>query len=314
MAGVLAWILSWPIRFVLGTAKVLASFPLAAVYTQSVYIVVWLVFVYVLLAVFLCSPKQRTGQMIACGILGLCVALLISWAEPLGDDLRVTVLDVGQGQSILLQSRGQTLLVDCGGDDDEATADLVAETLLSQGITRLDGVIVTHCDRDHAGGLPYLLTRVDTDVIFYPGTDKLELTLANAYPVFEDLMLTFGDAIIQIFAPIYAAESNENSLCALFTYGNCDILITGDRGSLGETVLVQTHVLPDVELLIAGHHGSKYSTTETLLETVKPEYIFVSAGSGNPYGHPANEMLERAAKYGCAVYRTDIHGTLTFRR
>ena len=79
-------------------------------------------------------------------------------------------------------------------------------------------------------------------------------------------------------------------------------------------MLLQTHTLPDVELLIAGHHGSKYSTTERLLEAVKPEYIFVSAGEGNRYGHPATEMLERATKYGCAVYRTDIHGTLTFRR
>lgn len=314
MAGILSWLLSWPIRFVLGIAKLLTSVPLAAVSTQSVYIVIWLVFVYVLLAVFLCGRKRRPGQLIAYALAGLCVALLISWLEPLSDDVRVTVMDVGQGQSILLQTGGRTVLVDCGGDDDEQTADLVAGKLLSQGISRLDAVIVTHCDRDHAGGLPYLLTRIKADLVLYPATDTLQLDHDNLFPVSEDLLLTVGDGEIRIFAPIYASESNENSLCALFTVGNYDILITGDRGALGEAVLVNQYDLPEVELLIAGHHGSKYSTTETLLEAVKPDYIFVSAGADNPYGHPAAEMLERAANYGCAVYRTDIHGTLTFRR
>ena len=126
--------------------------------------------------------------------------------------------------------------------------------------------------------------------------------------------MTFGNAEIRIFGPIFVTESNENSLCILFTFEDCDILITGDRGNFGESMLLQYHDLPDVELLIAGHHGSKHSTSEALLDAVRPEYIFVSAGTGNRYGHPAQEMLDRAAKYGCAVYQTDIHGTLTFRR
>lgn len=314
LAGFLAWLIGWPIRYVLEISKLLASFPLAAVYTQSVYIIGWLLFVYLLLAVFLYCGKRNAKLVTVCIILGLCIALLASWMEPMQTDLVVTVLDVGQGQSILLQSRGNTVLVDCGGDDDEAVADQVAQTLLSQGITRLDAVILTHCDRDHAGGLPYLLSRIGADAVFYPSTEAFLLENQNVYPVSEDLSLTFGNAEIQIFGPIFVSESNENSLCVLFTYGDCDILITGDRAAFGEAMLLQSQSLPDVELLIAGHHGSKYSTTESLLAAVKPEYIFVSAGAGNRYGHPAQEMLERAEKYGCAVYRTDIHGTLTFRR
>lgn len=313
-ASVLAWVIAWPIRFVLWVSKQLASFPLAAVYTKSPYIVAWLVFVYVLLAVFLLSTKRKPFVLICCGVLGLCVALLASWIEPLGDDLRVTMLDVGQGQSILLQSEGRTFLVDCGGDRDTDTADTVAETLLSQGVSHLDGIIITHSDTDHAGGLEYLLTRVDADVIFYPVTDELALEGENLYPVSEELELTFGAANIQIFGPIYASDSNENSLCVLFTVENCDILITGDRSSLGESILLAEHTLPDVELLVAGHHGSKYATSEALLNAVQPEIIFVSAGADNSYGHPTQEMLDRAAQIGAVVYRTDLHGTLTFRR
>ena len=313
-AGFLAGFIGCLIRFVLDVSRFLSAVPMAAVYTKSMYIVAWLAFVYLLLTVFLCSRKRYPWVLVCCVILGLCVALFASWLEPLQSDLRVTVLDVGQGQSILLQSRGNTVLVDCGGDDDMQTADCVAETLLSQGINRLDAVILTHCDRDHAGGLRYLLTRVDTDMVFYPSTETISVENIQTFPVSEDLQLTFGDAKIDIFGPIYVEDSNENSLCVLFRYEDCDILITGDRGSFGESMLLQTHTLPDVELLIAGHHGSKHSTTDALLDAVRPEYIFVSAGAGNRYGHPASEMLERAAKYGCAVYRTDIHGTLTFRR
>ena len=73
-------------------------------------------------------------------------------------------------------------------------------------------------------------------------------------------------------------------------------------------------VLPQVDLLVAGHHGSKHSTSELLLETVSPEVVFISAGKDNPYGHPAQELLNRLEDFGCRVYRTDLHGTLTFRR
>lgn len=314
LSGGIAWLLAWPIRFVLWASKLLASFPLAAVYTKSPYVTLWLVFVYVLLAVFLVSHRKKPYILLCCAVLGLCAALAASWLEPLTDDLRVTVLDVGQGQSILLQTEGKTFLVDCGGDSDADAADTVAETLLSQGVSRLDGVIITHCDADHVGGLANLLTRIGADVIFYPATDTLELAGENLCAVSDDLRLTLGSSEITIFGPIYAAEGNENSLGVLFTVEDCDILITGDRGSLGESVLLSKHDLPDVELLIAGHHGSKYSTTEALLQAVRPEYIFVSAGADNPYGHPAQEMLDRAAVIGAAVYRTDLQGTLTFRR
>ena len=313
LATVLGWVIGWPIRLVLFLSDLLASVPLAAVYTKSAYIVAWLVFVYILLAVFLLSRKRHPQMLIACGAVGLFLALLASWAEPRMDDLRVTMLDVGQGQSILLQADGRTYLVDCGGDSDTEAADTVAETLLSQGIYRLDGIIITHCDVDHMGGLANLLSRIPTDVILYPATDQLDMPDAKLYPVSRDLDLPLGKAKLSVFGPLGTADGNENSLCVLFTVGDCDILITGDRGSLGETALLR-NPLPDVELLIAGHHGSKYSTTEALLQAVRPDYIFVSAGVDNSYGHPAQEMLDRAAAVGAAVYRTDLHGTLIFRR
>lgn len=320
VASFLGTILAYPIRYVLGIAKIMGNLPLAAVYTKSVYIVIWLVYVYVLLLILLLQRKKEPGNMLAAGLIGLCLALVLSWWEPTLYDTNVTVLDVGQGQSILLQSGDRTYLVDCGGDRDEDTADLIAETLLSQGVYRLDGIILTHMDADHAGGLKCLLTRIDSELILLPGTDAEEAERIRermdgfVQLVEEDIVLRFEGGEIRIFAPIGGDKSNENSLCILFDTEKCDILITGDRSEYGEWLLMMEHDLPKVDILIAGHHGSKHSTSQQLLETVQPEIVMISAGKDNRYGHPAPELLKRLENFGCTIYRTDENGTIIYRR
>ena len=320
-AAFAASIIGWPIRYVLGVSKFLGGLPLAAVYTRSGYIAAWLVFVYVLLIVFLISREKKPWMLSCCAVLGLLLALLASWTEPLLNECRMTVLDVGQGQSILLQSEGRTYLVDCGGDRDNETADIVAETLLSQGVTRLDGIIVTHFDRDHSGGLPMLLTRISSDSLFIPRTDNTEqpewimqMDEGTVVSVSDNMELRFGSGKITIIGPTFSADDNENSLCILFQTENCDILITGDRSDAGERMLLRQAQLPQVDVLIAGHHGSKYSTSWELLQAVKPEMVIISAGEDNPYGHPAPELLDRLTQTGCYIYRTDQNGTIVFRR
>ena len=317
MAAALGAVLSWPVRYVLLTAKTLASFPLAAVYTRSIYIVFWLVFVYVLLVVFLLMKRKQPGVLVCCGILGLCMALLASWAEPLTCDTRITMLDVGQGQAILLQSEGKTFLVDCGGDNDERTADIIAETLLSQGIHRLHGIILTHYDRDHSGSLRNLLTRIGADRLFLPDTrNEFEEpeTDGEILYVWEDLELAFGDAKLLIYGPVYSGMDNENSLCVLFDTEKCDILITGDRSAFGERMLLRNRTLPDVDILVAGHHGAADSSSEELLNAVTPETVLISVAKDNIYGHPADELLQRLEQYNCSVLRTDENGTIIIRR
>ena len=143
-----------PIYFVLYTAEFLSKLPFSAVYTSNVYAVAWLVGAYALAAIFLFQRKKQPKLVLLAVIFTFLLSQLYSWVEPLHDDFRVTVLDVGQGQSILLQSEGKAFLVDCGGDDSEDAADTTAEALLSQGICRLDGIVVTHFDKDHVGACP----------------------------------------------------------------------------------------------------------------------------------------------------------------
>ena len=312
-AGALAWIVAWPIRYVLGVSRLLAKIPLAAVYTESIYIVAWLVFCYALLLVFLCGARRRPGILLCCGVLGLALSLCLSWGEPMLDRCRVTVLDVGQGQSIILQSGGRTWLVDCGGYN---AADKAAETLLSQGVFRLDGLILTNYDRDHAGSAADLLTRVPADAVFLPDTgagEGMEELAERTVWVSQDLDITYGGTAMTIFRPLYTDSDNESSLCILFSAANCDILVTGDRSGFGERLLLREHELPPLEILVAGHHGAADAVSEELLAATRPSVVAISVDE-NPYGQPADALLERLAKYGCAVFRTDRDGDLIFRR
>ena len=318
---VLASVIAWPVRYVLTISKFLSKIPFAAVYTASIYIVAWLVFAYVLFILFLISKEKKPELFAGCTVCALCLCIAASWAEPLTDDCRMTVLDVGQGQSIILQSEGKTYLVDCGGNYEDTAANVAVQKLLSQGIGHLDGVIVTHFDADHSGGVDYLLSRIPADVVFVPdytdesGTvEALEKRMPGRINyVMNDLVLTYGATKITIFGPVVPDSGNESSLAVLFQRENCDILITGDRSDFGERMLLKNAQLPDLEILVAGHHGSKHSTCEELLAATMPEIVVISAGENN-YGHPASEVLDRLSEFGCTVYRTDIHGTITLRR
>ena len=122
---------------------------------------------------------------------------------------------------------------------------------------------------------------------------------------------------IEDFLAVYSAEegktNNESSLCVLFQPENCDILITGDRSSAGEVALLEKADLPDLEILVAGHHGADSSTSMELLNQTRPEVVLISAGADNRYGHPNWETLERLKLFGCKVYRTDLEGTIILR-
>ena len=317
IAVILGKLLTVPAGFVLWVAKVMSSVPLAAVYLAGNYIVFWLGFVYLLLAVFLLQRNRQPVIAVCLSLISLCVCLMLSWLEPQLDDTRITMLDVGQGQSVLLQSEGCTFLVDCGGDSDTVTADTVAQALLGQGISRLDGIILTHYDADHAGALHNLLTRIDCDLLIVPRTEGKEFVQdldVTVYPLTHELQLTFGTARITVYGPVFAGESNENSLCVLFDTEKCDILITGDRTEFGEDMLLRKTRLPDVDVLVAGHHGSADSTSPALLQAVNPEIVLISVGEGNFYGHPDPDLLSRLREAGCEVYRTDLNGTIVIRR
>ena len=314
LGKLLAWGISWLMRYVLLVAKGLAALPFAAVYTRSKWIIVWLAFCYVLLLLGIAWKGRRVWLCGMAAVVSLCLAVGCSWTNTMSGAFQMTALDVGQGQCLILQSDGKTFVVDCGGDYAKGIADLASQTLLSRGISRIDGLILTHFDADHSGAAQMLMQRIQTDAVYIPGYEEnafSEMDLARV--VRSQTQLSYSDTVITLIPSESGDTGNESSLCVLFQTEKCDILITGDRSWAGEMELLEQIMLPKLEVLVAGHHGAATSTCQALLDATRPETVIVSVGEDNIYGHPAKTLLDRLEAAGCTVLRTDLEGTIDYR-
>jgi competence protein ComEC len=170
-------------------------------------------------------------------------------------------------------------------------------------------------DKDHSAGVANLLTRLDADVLIVPPV-SMEIDCGGVLTLAADREISFqwSNSKLTVYGEKLLESNNENSICILFDTEKCDILITGDRDWEAEARLLQKVQLPKVDVLIAGHHGSAYATSEQLLDTVCPQIVCISVGADNIYGHPAAQTLKRLQAHGCDIYRTDLHGTISLRR
>lgn len=310
-------------QFILRTAGLLAKIPGHAVYFANPYLKYWLAYVYLLFAAaYILRDKRRRKYLLASVLAALSLAATLELGQRLyQNDLDVLVLDVGQGQSIILSSGGRRALVDCGSanrwKDSGAAA---AQQLLSMGCRRLDWLILTHYDSDHVSGITALLDRLPADVLLAPrqaedpALQRQVLAAAKEHEtavcfVDEALRLDFGLGTLEVIPSPGQGGDNEEGLVILAAAENHRFLITGDMSAASERALLEAYPLPEADALAAGHHGSKYSTSQELLDALQPEAVCISAGS-NAYGHPAQETLDRLARQGCAVYRTDLLGTI----
>ena len=169
---------------------------------------------------------------------------------------------------------------------------------------------------------PFQLARMAVDEILVPlpgeGDGEAHsniVALAEEYGtalryVTEDEILPLGAASLTIFAPVGDGSSNEEGLSVLSTVGDFDLLLTGDMNRGSEEALLAHTALPDLEVLVVGHHGSRTSCGEEFLDALTPEAGIISVGR-NSYGHPTNETLQRLVRRGMTVYRTDLQGDLS---
>lgn len=316
-----AWCVSWLIRYVQLCATGLSKVPYSALYTGDRYVVAWLIAAYILLGIFLLTKKKKPLLFFGCVIGCLAVCLFLSTVERKTDNYCVTVMDVGQGQSVLLQCGSESYLVDCGGDSGSVVADTVRHWMMSEGVRHLDGVILTHYDTDHCNGVLPLLEMVKVEHLYLPNIycktdikDRLYTQYSDRITtVSDDMQITMQDGVISLFAAETTKNENDSSLCILFQPADCDILITGDRAFSGEQSLLEDVTLPQLEVLVVGHHGSESSTSLELLYETRPKDTVISVGEGNAFGHPAKETLMRLSMFECRIWRTDINGTVQFR-
>ena len=327
LAGqVLAWAVAWPLRYVLGAAELLSRLPGAALSAKNPLVVLWLVFVYVLFAVtYRLSErgKYRPVLPVCCCVCTLCaVVLLTAWST--ASVPCVTALDVGQGQSIAFLAGNDTVLVDCGGNGAVTNAgDTAAQYLRSVGRSTVDVLVLTHSHEDHTNGVLRLLQQVRVRMLVVPEAADSEseplrgiLKLAEQKNVeilrlSEDTQLELQHITLAVYARL-GRTHEDGCLMLRASVGEFDTLITGDVKTEVEAQLALAYDLSGTELLVAGHHGSRYSTGETLLDATGAQRAIVSCGY-NAYGHPTEETLERLQNHGIEIYRTDQLGSVTVR-
>ncbi|MBN1044882.1 MBL fold metallo-hydrolase [Clostridium botulinum] len=234
------------------------------------------------------------------------------------NNMKVHYIDVGQGDSELIQIGDKNILIDAGCNDNKAL-----NYLKSIGVTNLDYVIATHPHEDHIGGMTNVINNFNVKEFYAPKVTHTTRTFENMVKALQNKglkitaptigdTLTIGNATMQFLAPNsskYQDLNNYSIVCKL-KYGNTSYLFTGDAESLSEGEILAKQLDIQADVLKLGHHGSHSSTSQAFLDKVNPRYAIVSCGKGNDYGHPHQETVDKLNKKGIEMLRTDVSGTI----
>jgi|HubBroStandDraft_4_1064222.scaffolds.fasta_scaffold00100_18 competence protein ComEC len=329
---------TWLIAWTFSAVQIVSSLPGAIVPMTPAPL--WCVAAYD--ATLLAAPLlwRRGGQTFAMAAV-LVAAGLVLW-PPRGLDgrLRVTILDVGQADAIVVQTpRGHVFLVDAGGrlergaTGDDSVAERVGERtvvpfLLRHGIHAIDAILISHPHGDHAGGVAPVLRHLRVAQI----ADSGQRYAGHAY---LDAMATARDEGVGMNYPRAATQwrtddgvtlnfigpslpfigggnaINSNSVAFILRYGRFRMLFTGDAGSESERRFLDSGVDLHADVLKVGHHGSAYGSCPSFIAAVSPRYAVISVGRHNLFGHPAPSTLETLQRFGAIIYRTDENGAVT---
>ena len=314
-------------RLVLWLMRAMGSFRHSAVYTSNLLMALWLVLLYGGAGLFgLLHLRLRVLLILfaAAGVL-LCLILLLTPRLHRAETLTAAVLDVGQGQCVVLRSDSATVMVDCGSSSGADAGGVAGRYLASVGEDRVDALVLTHYHADHTNGVEELLAMAEVTTLLVPvpapeDTERYDKLLALAesnsvsvYTVSRTSYVAFGSSELVIYPPAGGLTENERCCSVLAREGEYELLMTGDMPDSEEKRLVETAHLPDIEVLIVGHHGSRTSACEELLDAVTPETAVISVGRDNPYGHPSEKTLDRLEERGITIYRTDLSGSVILR-
>lgn len=237
---------------------------------------------------------------------------------PTKNDLKVHFIDVGQGDSILVDLGETEILID-GGDKSPG----VVEYLSGFVDGALEVMVATHPHADHIGGLIAVLNTFEVQQIWHNGDTSTSQTYsqfmsavnsegAQVHEARRGNTIEVGELNFNVLHPVNLSGTvNNNSIILSLSYGEVDLLFTGDAEQEAEASMLAEGIVSNVDILKVGHHGSKSSSSASFLDAVKPEVATYMAGEGNSYGHPHQQTITALAEVGAKIYGTDIHGTIT---
>lgn len=237
--------------------------------------------------------------------------------------LSIHIIDVGQGDSILIQTPNKKNILVDGGDED--AQHIVKNYLKRKKVKSLDIIIATHPDTDHIGSLDYIVENFSVKSIYMPEQSVDSESYINLVNSCNSKKLTpeylyKGDNInieknidINVLSPSYIqGDNNLNSIVFTLDFNQNSFLFTGDAEEENESDIINSFDLDYMDFLKVGHHGSNSSTTDEFLEETSPDVAAISCGYKNSYGHPHKQTLENLSKHSVLTYRTDQIGDIVF--
>ena len=268
------------------------------------------------LLVLLCALLFTT---VSCGV----VPNAYSGAKPPpSGSLSVSFIDVGQGDSILVQAGGTNHLIDAGRPEEGPG---VVDFLHSRGVEKLDGIVSTNPDADHVGGLSDVIEAFPVENVYLSGESRGSLTFNNFLRAVRDkgvkttkvragYQIDWGGVEADVLGPPTEADgglvsnSNDNSVALLLTYGPARVLLAGDAEKNEEEYMASSSHTGPVTIMKVDHHGSNTSSTPGFLNAFPPKIAVIQVGADNSYGHPTPETLARLRRVGARVFRNDENG------
>ena len=243
----------------------------------------------------------------------------INKQKPIGN-LKIHFIDVGQGDSILIQQGDRFMLIDAGDNQYEQT---VVNYLKQNNVSKLDYVIGTHPHADHIGGLDAVINAFDVEKIIMPSIIRTTKTFEDVIVAIKNKGLkittpnagdtyTLGNAKFTIVAPNSSSYDNLNNYSVVLNlkHGSNSFLFTGDAEDVSENEILNKNYDIKADVLKVGHHGSNTSTSAEFLKAVNPKYAVIQVEKDNKYGHPHAEVIERLQQYNIEIYRNDLNGTI----
>jgi len=270
--------------------------------------------------------KKYPKEVVLCLLfLSNILVWALVWAKNSSKLLSVYFIDVGQGDAIFVETPNHRQILIDGGKNRRVVSEL--GKIMAFGDKIIDIVVATHPDADHIGGLPEVISRYDIELFLEPEVSKENDLNSELHSRLENnniqrlfakrgQTINFGDgARLTILFPdrgVSNSDTNDASVVARLVYGKQSFLLTGDAGIKTENILLNSPELIDVDVLKAGHHGSRTSTSLDFAQAASPVYAVISSGKDNTYGHPHKEVLNILERVGSQVLSTADRGTIKF--